>query len=171
MIKENILNALNKQINKEFYSAYLYLSMSAYAESLGLKGFAQWFKVQSQEELDHAMKIYSYVIERGGRVKLYAIEKPKNDWMSIIEVFEDGYKHEQLMTESINNLMDLAVSEKDYATVNFLQWFVNEQVEEEASFSEILDKLKLIGDDKRGLFMLDKDLGQRVYTSPITEKI
>ncbi|MCQ6253640.1 ferritin [Methanocaldococcus sp.] len=170
MIKENILNALNKQINKEFYSAYLYLSMSAYAESLGLKGFAQWFKVQSQEELDHAMKIYSYVIERGGRVKLYAIEKPKNDW-SIIEVFEDGYKHEQLMTESINNLMDLAVSEKDYATVNFLQWFVNEQVEEEASFSEILDKLKLIGDDKRGLFMLDKDLGQRVYTSPITEKI
>jgi len=171
MIKENILDALNKQINKEFYSAYLYLSMSTYAESIGLKGFAQWLKVQSQEELDHAMRIYNYVIERGGRVKLYAIEEPKNDWKSIIEVFEDGYKHEQFMTESINNLMDLAISEKDYATVNFLQWFVNEQVEEEASFSEILDKLKLIGDDKRGLFMLDKELGQRVYTPPATEKI
>jgi len=86
-------------------------------------------------------------------------------------VFEDGYKHEQSITESINNLMDLAISEKDYATVNFLQWFVNEQVEEEASFSEILDKLKLIGDDKRGLFMLDKELGQRIYTPPTTEKI
>jgi len=164
MIKENILDALNKQINREFYSAYLYLSMSAYAESIGLKGFAQWLKVQSQEELDHAMKIYDYVIERGGKVKLYPIEEPKSEWSSIIEVFEDGYKHEVSITQSINEIVDLAMSEKDYATVNMLQWFVTEQVEEEASFSEILDKLKLIGDDKRGLFMVDIELGQRTYS-------
>lgn len=114
------------------------------------------------------MRIYNYVIGRGGRVRLYKIEEPKNEWKSIIEVFEDGYRHEQFITESINNIMDLAISEKDYAIVNFLQWFVNEQVEEEASFSEILEKLKLIGEDKRGLFMLDKELGQRVYV-PTTE--
>jgi ferritin len=143
--------------------------MSAYAESIGLKGFAQWLKVQYQEELDHAMKFYTYVIERGGKVELESIDKPKNEWSSILEVFEDGYEHEQFISESINNLMDLAVSEKDYATMNMLQWFINEQVEEESSFLEIVDKLKLLDGDKRGLFMLDKDLGQRTYVPLITQ--
>ncbi|UXM85481.1 ferritin [Methanococcus aeolicus] len=169
MIKDNILKALNKQINKELFSAYLYLSMSAYAESKGLKGFSQWLKVQYQEELDHAMKFYNYVLERGGKIELAAIEKPKNKWLSILEVFENGYEHEQIITESINNLMDLAVSEKDYATINMLQWYIDEQVEEESSFLEIIDKLKLLDGDKRGLFMLDKDLGQRVYVPLITK--
>jgi len=164
-----MLKALNEQINKELFSAYLYLSMSAYAESIGLKGFAQWLKVQYQEELDHAMKFYTYVIERGGKVELESIDKPKNEWSSILEVFEDGYEHEQFISESINNLMDLAVSEKDYATMNMLQWFINEQVEEESSFLEIVDKLKLLDGDKRGLFMLDKDLGQRTYVPLITQ--
>ncbi|WP_421077239.1 ferritin [Methanothermococcus sp. Ax23] len=169
MIKDKMLKALNEQINKELFSAYLYLSMSAYAESIGLKGFAQWLKVQYQEELDHAMKFYTYVIERGGKVELESIDKPKNEWSSILEVFEDGYEHEQFISESINNLMDLAVSEKDYATMNMLQWFINEQVEEESSFLEIVDKLKLLDGDKRGLFMLDKDLGQRTYVPLITQ--
>ncbi|AEH07564.1 ferritin [Methanothermococcus okinawensis] len=169
MIKDNILKALNEQINKEFFSAYLYLSMSAYAESIGLKGFAQWLKVQYQEELDHAMKFYNYVIERGGKIELEAIDKPKNEWSSILEVFEDGYKHEQFISESINNIMDLAVSEKDYATINMLQWFIDEQVEEESSFLEIVDKLKLLDGDRRGLFMIDKDLGQRVYIPLIAQ--
>ncbi len=169
MIKDKVLNALNKQINKELFSAYLYLSMSAYAESMGLKGFAQWLKVQYQEEIDHAMKLYNYVIERGGKIELESIDKPKNKWSSILEVFEDGYEHEQFISESINNLMDLAVSEKDYATMNMLQWFITEQVEEESSFLEIMDKLKLLDGDKRGLFMLDKDLGQRVYVPLIAQ--
>lgn len=169
MIKDTILKALNEQINKELFSAYLYLSMSAYAESIGLKGFAQWLKVQYQEEIDHAMKFYNYVIERGGKIELESIDKPKNEWSSILEVFEDGYEHEQFISESINNLMDLAVSEKDYATMNMLQWFITEQVEEESSFLEIVDKLKLLDGDKRGLFMLDKDLGQRVYVPLIAQ--
>ncbi|WP_292460682.1 ferritin [Methanothermococcus sp.] len=169
VVKDKVLKALNEQINKELFSAYLYLSMSAYAESIGLKGFAQWLKVQYQEELDHAMKFYNYIIERGGKIELESINKPKNEWSSILEVFEDGYEHEKFISESINNLMDLAVSEKDYATMNMLQWFIDEQVEEESSFLEIVDKLKLLDGDKRGLFMLDKDLGQRTYVPLISQ--
>ncbi len=164
MINENMLKALNEQVNKELFSSYLYLSMSAYAESIGLKGFANWLKVQAQEELDHAMKLYNYIIERGGKIELEEIKKPKNNWNSITEVVSEAYEHEQFITNSINELMNLATSEKDYATINMLQWFVNEQVEEEASFLEILDNLNLIGDEKRGLFMLDREMGQRTYT-------
>lgn len=167
MIKEKIQDAINQQINKEFYSAYLYLSMSAYADSIGLKGFAQWLMVQYQEEMDHAMRFFKYLQDRGGKIALESIRKPKIEWDSILEVFKDGLEHEQCVTKSINELMDLAMSKKDYATVNMLQWFVNEQVEEEASFSEVLDKLKLIDGDKKALLLLDKDLGQRVYTPPL----
>lgn len=159
-------DAINKQINKEFFSAYLYLSMSAYVESIGLKGFANWLKVQYEEEMFHAMKFYDYLLERGGRVILDSIEKPKTEWNSILNVFEEAYEHEQFITKSINELMDLAISEKDYASVSLLQWYVNEQVEEESTFLDIVEKLKLIGDDKRGLFMMDKDMAQRTYTPP-----
>ncbi len=166
MISKTMEDAINKQINKEFFSAYLYLSMSAYVESIGLKGFANWLKVQYEEEMFHAMKFYDYLLERGGRVILDSIEKPKTEWNSILNVFEEAYEHEQFITKSINELMDLAISEKDYASVSLLQWYVNEQVEEESTFLDIVEKLKLIGDDKRGLFMMDKDMAQRTYTPP-----
>ncbi len=163
-ISERIVDALNKQINAELYSAYLYLSMASYFESKGLKGFANWMRVQWQEELTHAMKIYDYVVERGGRVKLYAIDEPPAEWDSPLAAFEAAYNHEVKVTGMINELVELAMAEKDYATYNMLQWFVAEQVEEEASTSEIVDKLRLIGDDGRGLLMIDRELGARQFT-------
>lgn len=164
-ISEKMVKALNRQINAEIYSAYLYLSMAAYFESVGLKGFANWMKVQWQEELTHAMRIYEYVVERGGKVKLYAIEEPPADWESPLSAFEAAYNHEVKVTKMINELVELAMDEKDYATYNMLQWFVAEQVEEESSVSEIVDKLKLIGNDGRGLLMVDRELAVRQFTS------
>ena len=158
-----MIEALNKQINSEIYSAYLYLSMAAYFDSLGLKGFSNWLRVQWQEELTHAMRIYDYVVERGGRVKLYAIQEPPHEWESPLAAFEHVYQHEVNVTKMIHELVELAISEKDYATYNFLQWFVAEQVEEEANASEIVDKLKLIGNDGRGLLMLDRELAARRF--------
>lgn len=170
MIKEKIKDAINKQINAEMYSAYLYLSMSTYFESINLKGFASWMKAQAQEEMLHAMKLYDYVNERGGRVLLTAIDTPPTQWDSSLAVFEYTYKHEQKVTGLINDLVDLAISEKDHATNNFLQWFVAEQVEEESSADEVVQKLKIAGDQGGGLFMLDRELGQRVFTPPATTK-
>ena len=172
MIKEKIKDAINKQINAEMYSAYLYLSMSAYFESINLKGFASWMKAQAQEEMVHAMKFYDYVNERGGRVLLTAIEAPPTQWDSPLAVFEYTYQHEQKVTGLINTLVNLANSESDHATHNFLQWFVGEQVEEESSADEIVQKLKLVGNDGGGLFMLDQEQGQRIFTPPTetTEK-
>lgn len=164
MIEDNITKALNQQINAEMYSAYLYLAMSAYFESIDLKGFANWMQVQAQEEMTHAMKIYDYIFERGGRVTLSAIEAPPGQWGSPLEVFESTLKHEQKVTGMINNLVDLATNEKDHATCNFLQWFVAEQVEEEASANEMVQKLKLVADAQGGLFMLDNEFGRRVFT-------
>ena len=132
MIKDVILEALNKQINAELYSAYLYISMSAYFESINLKGFANWMKVQAKEEVSHAMRIYNYVVERGGRVKLMAIEQPPIEWESPLHAFESAYNHEVKVTAMINELVDLALKEKDHATYNMLQWVINEQVEEES---------------------------------------
>ncbi len=166
MIKQNIQNTLNRQLNAEMYSAYLYLSMSSYFESLNLKGFATWMRVQAQEEMTHAMKFYDYVNQRGGRVTLTTIDAPPNEWNSPLAVFEHTYQHEQRVTGLINDLVDLATSDKDHATCNFLQWFVTEQVEEESSADEILQKMKLIGDNKSGLFMLDQELGQRIFKPP-----
>ncbi|WP_202318950.1 ferritin [Archaeoglobus neptunius] len=168
-ISEKMVEALNRQINAEIYSAYLYLSMAAYFESVGLKGFANWMRVQWQEELAHAMKIYDYVAERGGRVRLYAIEEPPSEWNSPLDAFEHVYQHEVKVTGMINELAELAISEKDYATYNMLQWFIAEQVEEEASASEIVEKLRLIGSDGRGLLMMDSELGQRQFTPPQEE--
>lgn len=170
MIKENMQKAINQQINAEMYSAYLYLSMSAYFESINLKGFANWMKAQAQEEMVHAMKFYDYINERGGRVLLTVIEAPPTQWDSSLAVFEYTYKHEQKVTGLINDLVNLAISEADHATNNFLQWFVAEQVEEEASADEVVQKLKLAGDRGGGLFMLDQELGQRVFTLPTATK-
>jgi len=166
MIKDKIEKALNSQINAEMYSSYLYLSMSSYFSSINLNGFATWMRVQAQEELTHAMKFYDYVIERGGRVTVAAIEAPPAEWDSPLQVFEHVYTHEQKVTGLINDLVNLAIAEKDHATTAFLQWFVTEQVEEESSADEIVQKVKLVGDQGAGLLMLDQELGQRVFTPP-----
>ena len=165
MMDEKMQEALNKQVNAEIYSAYLYLSMSAYFQSVNLDGFANWMRVQWQEELAHGLKFYDYVNERGGRVVLQAVEAPPSEWDSPLAVFENVYQHEQKVTSLINELVDLAVEAKDHATNNFLQWFVSEQVEEEASADEVVQKLKLVGDDPSGLFMIDRELAQRGSTA------
>jgi ferritin len=166
MLNKKIEAAFNEQMNAEMYSAYLYLSMSAYFDSAGMAGFANWMRVQAQEEMTHAMKFFSHINERGGRVTLKAIEGPQTDWDSAVAVFKHVYEHEQKVTGLINGLVDLAIEEKDHASRSFLQWFVDEQVEEEDSASAVLDRLKLIGDSGNGLFMMDRELGQRVYTPP-----
>lgn len=166
MLKEKMLKALNSQVNAEMYSSYLYLGMEAYFQSISLAGFAGWMRGQVQEELFHGMKIYDYICERGGRVALDTIKKPDSNWKSPLLAFKHILKHEQLVTGLINDLMDLAIAEKDHATQNFLQWFVAEQVEEESGVGEIVDKLTLIKDDTSGLFFLDAELGKRVFTIP-----
>jgi ferritin len=168
MLSEKMQNALNSQINAEFYSSYLYLSMSASFESISLGGFSKWMQAQAQEELMHAMKFYHYVNERGGRVTLGVIEAPPMKWDSPLAVFEATHEHEQKVTSLINQLVDLAIEEKDHATNSFLQWFVTEQVEEEATADDIVKKLKLMDDAPGGLFMLDRELGARVFTMPAT---
>ena len=170
MIKAKVEKAINKQINAELWSSYLYLSMSSYFESINLSGFANWMIMQAQEEVNHAMRLYNHVIERGGRVLLEEIDKVPTEWKSPLHVFEETYKHEQKVTSLIEDLVDVAEQEKDRASLNMLQWFIDEQVEEEASADEILQKLKLIGDQGSGLFMLDNELGQRVYTGDITAR-
>lgn len=161
MIKDEIQEAVNNQINRELYSAYLYLSMAAYFESINLRGFAHWMRVQAKEEVGHAMKLYDHLVERGGRVTLQPIEAPPKKWKSPLNAFEDVYEHERKITQMINNLVNLAKAEGDHATEVFLQWFVNEQVEEEASALEILEKLKLIGESGHAIFMIDRELAKR----------
>lgn len=161
MINEKIEKALNAQINKELFSSYLYLSMSSYFESKNLTGMAAWMKIQADEEHLHAMKFYAYVIQKGGRVLLASIEAPKSDWKSVVEVYEETYTHEKFITASIDELVNLSLEVKDHATNNFLQWFVTEQVEEEANVTKIIDDLKMIGDNSYGIFMLDRELGTR----------
>jgi len=169
MISKKMEKALNAQINAELYSAYLYLSMESYFQSLNLNGFANWMRVQTQEEVSHAMKIYDFINERGGRALLKGIEGPPTEWKSPLAVFEASYAHEQKVTGLINDLVDLAIKEKDHATNSFLQWFVNEQVEEEASADAIVQQLKMMEKAPGGLFMLDRELGQRVFTPPAAE--
>ena len=166
MLSKKMEKALNGQINAELYSSYLYLAMSAYFESTGLGGFSRWMQAQAQEELLHAMKFYHFVNERGGRVVLDMIEAPTSKWKTPMAVFQATYAHEQKVTGLINSLVDLAVKEKDHATNSFLQWFVTEQVEEEATANEIVDKLKLVADAPGGLFMLDRELGARMLATP-----
>jgi ferritin len=162
-INKKIEDAINKQVNAEIYSAYLYLGMSAKCTEMNLKGMANWFYVQAQEEMTHAMKFYRFVLERGGSAVLPAIEGVRTDWKAPLEMFEAAYEHEQKVTALIHNIVDIALAERDHATASMLNWFVDEQVEEEANASEIAEKLKLIGESKDGLFMLDKDLTARVF--------
>ncbi len=162
-----IQEAINKQINTELFSSYLYLSMSAYFEFKDLPGMASWMRVQAEEEVGHATKFLDFVKERRGRVILTGIGSPKTDWASPLDVFEDAFKHECGISARIDSLVDIATAEKDHATATFLQWFITEQVEEEATADAIVAKLKMIGDDSVGLLMLDQELGTRTFiTSP-----
>jgi len=166
MLSEKMEQALNEQVKWELWSSYLYLSMASYFEDMGLMGFASWMKVQEQEEKFHATKFYGYTFERGGRIKLQTLEAPENNWKSPMAAFQDTLKHEQGVTARINALMDLAISEKDHATASYLKWFIDEQVEEEASVQDVINKLKLVEGNPSALYMLDKELATRVFTPP-----
>jgi len=166
MIKTEMAAALNSQINKEMYSAYLYMSMSAYSNQIGLKGFANWFMVQYHEEMYHAMKLYEYVQRQGEEVILESLAKPPNTFDSPLDMFTQTLTHEQYITQSINDLMELAIALKDHATQIFLEWYVTEQVEEEENDNDIIHQLKLIGDNPHGLLMLDRELTARMTTVP-----
>jgi ferritin len=161
MISKKLEKAINAQINRELYSSYLYLAMANAAESMVLKGSAAWFKIQASEENGHAMKFYAYLHEQGAKVELEAIAKPPADFSSMQAMFDQTLKHERQVTKFIRELMVLADSEKDYASLGLIQWFVNEQVEEEANVVEILAQLKMIGGSTGGLYMLDRQLGKR----------
>ena len=167
MIKNEVVNALNEQMDGEFYSSYLYLSMSGYFEHMGLKGSAHWMFVQYQEEIDHAIRFFNYLKSQNAKIKLLAIKGPQNEWDSIITVFKETLKHEQRITSAINDLIDTAEKNRDRATWNFIQGFVDEQMEEEANVQDVIDQLNLIGDNKSALFLLDRELGQRVYVPAV----
>jgi ferritin len=160
-MNKKVQNAMNEQIKNELYSAYLYLSMSAYCESINLGGIAHWMRAQADEEMEHAMKFYGFIHERGGRVVLQAIEHPPIEFETPVDIFEKTLEHEQKVTALIHDLYTLAVEEKDYASQIFLQWFVTEQVEEEDSATQILETLNMIGDKSHALIMLDRELGKR----------
>jgi ferritin len=166
MLSKKIETALNGQVNNEVYSAYLYMAMSSHATNTGLKGFANWFMVQYHEEMLHAMKLFEYIQKKGGVALVGTIKQPPASWASPLDMFEQTYTHEQFITKCINDLSDLAVAEKDHATQVFLQWYVNEQVEEEQNDTDIIAQLKMIGDSKPALVMLDKDLSARMVTVP-----
>ncbi len=168
MLSDNLLKNLNDQVNFEFYSSYTYLAMAAYAESVDLGGIANFFRVQAQEELFHAMKLYDYIFQKNGVVELNKIDKPEGKYESIIDVFETGYKHEQLVTSRIYKLADIASEEKEHATISLLRWFIDEQVEEENTFNTLLKKIKRAEDNPAALYMLDEELATRVFTPPAT---
>jgi ferritin len=161
MLGKKLEDALNEQINKELYSGYLYLSMSAYCESESLPGFAGWMRAQAQEELEHAMRLFDHVIATGGRVVLKAIEMPAPVWKSPLEMFEEVLEHEHKMTGMIHRLYELAVQEQEYATQMELQWFITEQVEEEDSAGQVVEQLTRVGGQPMGLLLMDRQLGER----------
>jgi ferritin len=161
MLNQKLQDGFNDQLNYELYSSYIYLSAAAHFESVNLKGMANWMRSQAQEEVAHAAKFFDHINERGGKVVLKEIAGPKTEWESPLEAFEDAYKHECKVSARINNLVDLAINERDHASDNFLQWFVAEQVEEEASVLEIVEQLKLVGNEPQALFLIDRELGQR----------
>lgn len=168
MNTQKMQDALNEQLNAEIFSSYLYLSLSGYAESVDMPGLASWFRVQAQEELVHAGKFFAFITDRNWRVRLTTIAAPEQEWSSPKAAFEAALKHEQLVTSLINKRLQLAKSEQDASTENFLQWFVAEQTEEEASFTKILGQLRLIGDNGGGLYMIDQELAKRVFVMPPT---
>jgi len=162
-ISKKMQTAINEQINAEIYSAYMYLGMSTHFQTNGLPGFANWMYVQWQEELTHAMKFLKYVEERGGKVELKQIDCPPQDWKSSLQIMQASLKHEQHVTSLINKLVELSLEEKDYATHNMLQWYISEQVEEEANVSAIIDELEMVGDNKQGFLMIDRELRGRAF--------
>lgn len=164
MVSKKLETAINEQINAELWSAYLYLSMSMHFANEGLPGVANWYKIQFQEEQDHAHKFMNYLIAKGNKVELKPIKKVDTSWDSVLHSFEETLKHERVVTSLINDLVTIAKSEKDYASENFLQWFVNEQVEEEETAQGMIDSLKLIGDNGFGIYTMDKELASRTYT-------
>ena len=166
MISKRLEDAINAQINAEMWSAYLYLSMSAYCHDKGYSGMANWFSIQFKEEQDHAQIFYNYLISRGGRVILKAIDAVDTEWTSPLAAFEATYKHEQHVTSLINNLMHIAVEENDFAAQSRLQWFIDEQVEEEENAVEIINKLRMLEGNGYGMYMLDQELAARVYATP-----
>jgi ferritin len=161
MLSKTMQDALNDQIQKEYHSSYLYLAMAAYCEASNLPGCAKWMRVQNQEELKHAMKLYDHVVDRGGRVVLQAIQQPQVEYKSALDIFEKALAHEQLVTASIHKLYALGVKENDYPAQVMLQWFVTEQVEEEKSASLVVEQLKAVGESKTSLMLLDRHLGKR----------
>lgn len=163
MINEKVQQILNSQINKEFYSAYLYLAMSAYFDEIGLYGFANWTKIQAKEEVDHGMIIFDYIIERNGNVELEQISAPEREFKNPLQIFEKIYEHEKYVTESINCVASMSEDECDLATRHFINWYISEQVEEEANARDIIDKLKMFCEDKSILYHIDKELAQRQY--------
>jgi ferritin len=164
MLSKNIEAALNDQVNFEFYSSYLYLSMASALENMGLKGCAKWMRIQSLEELFHANKFFNYIIDRDGRAILDKINKPETEWKSVLAIFEVAYRHEQIVTSRICNLVDIALGEKDHVTNSTLQWFVIEQIEEESNAKTIIDKLKKAKDSNDSIMMIDNELGARVLS-------
>mgnify|MGYP000058805797 CR=1 FL=1 len=161
MLSKKLHNGLNDQINAELFSAYLYLAMSSWFKAQNLEGFASWLQIQAQEEVEHAMKFYGYLHDRGAAVELEQIDAPQKSWKSPLAAFEDAYKHEVYVSSRINDLADLAVAEKDHATNVFLHWFVDEQVEEEASALAVVEKLKLVAAHPGGIYMLDREMASR----------
>lgn len=166
MIHETIQQALIEQLNKEFHSAYIYLGMSAYCSKEGFNGASNWFLIQYQEEVSHGMKLFKYLEDQGVHIQLPAIEGVAVDYNSLLDVFEKSLAHERYMTQNLNNISDIAMKEKDHATYNLLQWYVTEQVEEEATVSEIIDHIKLVGDNGYGLYTIDKELAGRTFVDP-----
>lgn len=168
MLSEKLEKSLNDQITFEFYSSYTYLAMSAFCESSDLSGFANFFRVQAKEELDHAMKLYDYVFQKGGKVVLGEIEQPKKEYDSMVDLFETGLSHERIVTNRIYAITDIATEEREHATISFLKWFIDEQVEEENNFNSLLKKVKRCENNSAALYMLDDELANRTYVAPAT---
>ena len=166
MIDEAVCSALNRQLRAELYSAYMYVAMASYFEQKNLKGFANWMRVQIQEELSHAEKFHRYIVDRGGQPVFASIDAPPAQWASALGLFEAAYEHETKVTRSINELVDTALSARDHATEQFLQWFVAEQVEEESSFDEVIQQLRLADNNGAALLMMDREMAGRVFTPP-----
>jgi ferritin len=170
MISEKLFSELNNQINFEFYSAHIYLAMAAYCAAEDFDGFANFFKVQAEEEKFHAMKFYNYVNEMNGRVLLEGMPNPKNEYSSLLDVFKVAYAHEKIVTSKIYNLTDIATEEREHATISLLKWFIDEQVEEESNFNGLIKRLSRINEDPTSLYMLDAELAARVFIPPVTTK-
>lgn len=167
MISDNILRLLNEQINKEFYSAYLYLSMAAYFNKIGLFGFANWTGVQAKEEVDHGMIIFDYIIDRRGTVELVKLDTPDSDFRNALETFEKAFAHEQTVTASIYNIARIADEEGDMATKLLMNWFIKEQVEEEEHVHSKIERIKLFGDNCTSLYLMDKEMSERIYQAQL----